>query len=153
MVGIELEARGLPESTTSCGVDNVSVMLLYVPVGTLVKLSGMEKSIKQAKSTVTGEFDDSTETGAPPPTGVRVAPVIVTVNDTTSQTGWSPVKTTNEPVLVGVVLVLRLAVDPPEQLSMTAKAASETISSPYSANLLLMKSPSQGAGPNEELGL
>jgi hypothetical protein len=94
-------ARGLPASTTSCGFDNVSVALVYVPVGTLVKLRGTVKSIRQAKSTVTGELDDTTATGEPLSCGVRVAPVMVTVKDTTSQTGVSPVKTTAEPRLVG----------------------------------------------------
>jgi hypothetical protein len=129
----------------SCGADNVSVVLVYVPVGTLVKLSGTEKSIRQAKSTVTGVLDDSTETAAPPPSGVRVMPVIVTENDTTSQTGASPPKTTVEPVLVGCVLVVRLDDEfPPEPLTMTASAASETTSNPFFANLVLMKSPSRG---------
>jgi hypothetical protein len=94
-------ARGLPASTTSCGLDNVSVALVYVPVGTLVKLRGTVNSIRQAKSTVTGELDDTTATGEPLSCGVRVAPVMVTVKDTTSQTGVSPVKTTAEPRLLG----------------------------------------------------
>jgi hypothetical protein len=119
---------GVPVSTTTIGVDNVSVAMVYVPVGTLVKLRGTEKSIRQAKSSVTG--DDTTETGAPPPSGVKVM-LIVTVNDTTSQAGASPVKTTVEPMLTGCgVLRPDDVVPPPEQLSMAANAASEATSSP-----------------------
>lgn len=132
VVVTEVAARGLPDSTTRLGLVSVMEALVYVPVGTLVKLKGTEKSIRQAKSSVTGDVEDTTETGVPPPSGVKVMPVIVTVNDTTSQAGASPVKTTAEPMVVGccVVVLDDEDVAPPEQLITTANAANEITSRP-----------------------
>jgi hypothetical protein len=53
------------------------------------------KSTKLAKST--GWLGGVIVTGAPPPDGVRVAELIVTMNDSTSQLGWSVPKTTSDP--------------------------------------------------------
>lgn len=84
----------------------VSVRLEYVPAAKLAVLRIVAKSMSLAKSTVIGFPDARTETGVPPPWGVRLAAVIVTVKDSTSQTGASFPKITTEPRLGGELLEL-----------------------------------------------
>jgi hypothetical protein len=55
------------------------------------------KSIREAKSTVTGVPLGRTETGLPPDCGVNVRPVIVTLKEITLQRGASPPKTASVP--------------------------------------------------------
>src|SRR5712692_6825844 len=93
-------------STINCGLESVTVSVEYIPVGTLAKFKMVEKSISLAKSTVTGWPEGSTETGVPPFCGVRVAAVIVTVNEITSQTGASLPNTTTEPMVAGAELTV-----------------------------------------------
>jgi hypothetical protein len=54
------------------------------------------KSTKLAKST--GWLGGVIVTAVPPPCGTRAAELIVTMNDSTSQLGWSVPKATSDPV-------------------------------------------------------
>jgi len=72
--------------------------------------------MSRAKSMVTGDPEEITETAIPPPWGIRVAPVKVTVKDTTSQIGASPPKSTTDPMLGLVPFELLLEAGAEEEL-------------------------------------
>jgi hypothetical protein len=74
------------------------------------------KSIREAKSTVSGFPPGSTETGLEPDCGVNVRPVIVTRKEITLHRGASPPKIAKVP---GLVIVVWIAgpLGPPHPLS------------------------------------
>src|SRR5947199_9981874 len=74
------------------------------------------KSIREAKSTVRGCDEEMTETGEPSPSGVSVAPVIVTVRESTAHSGASDARIASEPV--ATVCCRTCCVDDLPQLSL-----------------------------------
>jgi hypothetical protein len=105
----------------------------------------VKKSISAAKSTVTGLDEEITETGAPPPWGVKLALVMVTSKETTSQMGESPPKIATEPLLAfgvdkdDMLLPPQLSVTRPERVTskMTAKSCFRIVTPPGWTSFLL----------------
>ena len=105
------------------------MQLVVGPRRNPVLLRILVKSTKRAKSTVAGVVEEISVTGVPPPCGTRLALVICTINDSTSQMGASVPKATADPDGVGetdCVMVLGPAFDP----HPTTRAPTKTNSPP-----------------------
>ena len=76
-------------------------------------------------------------TGCPPPSGTRLALVIVAMNDSTSQVGASVPKVTTEPEGVGVGVVESEAV-PPFDPHPIIIAATKTVAPPAKNRIFLL---------------
>ena len=74
------------------------------------RLNMVAKSIREAKSTVSGFPPGRTETGLPPDCGVNVRPVIATLKEITLHTGASPPKTA---IVPGAVVMCVVVTPPP----------------------------------------
>jgi hypothetical protein len=105
------------------------------------------KSARRAKSTVDGAALITTGTNCPPACGTRLAEVIVTRKDSTSQTGASVPKTTTDPGGVGAG-----GPGPPFDPHPTISAAAKATERPGRSVTfrLLIRAPELQAGPIAE---
>jgi hypothetical protein len=145
---IDSGAGGLTEvlRAISCGFVSVMVSWVYVPGAMLAVLRIFVKSTKRTKSTVAGAVEVISGTGVPLPCGTRLAELMVTTNDSTSQMGASLPNVTTDP---GFAVTVESETVPPLDPHPTVNAAAKTAAPPAKNTkfLLIMSPPGFLKGP------